>query len=68
MPYAMQSDFESKGMPSHLMLALRSVTEAVGRSWLAAVSHTLKTYENFRDAFVQTFMNKHIVISQMSGL
>jgi hypothetical protein len=49
-----------KGIPKHLQLAIamRSVTDVVGRSWLAAVSHTLVTYEDFKMAFKRNFWNE----------
>jgi hypothetical protein len=49
-----------KGIPKHLQLAIamRSVTDEVGRSWLAAVSHTLVTYEDFKMAFKRNFWNE----------
>jgi hypothetical protein len=54
--------FKLKGVPPHsqLAIALRSVTDVAGISWLGAVSHTLNSYEDFKAAFVRKFWSKHI--------
>jgi gas vesicle protein len=52
--------FILKGVPKRMQLAiaLRSITDPTAKSWVAAVSHTLADYDQFKSAFAKVYWNQ----------
>jgi hypothetical protein len=49
-----------RGVPKQFQLAIayKSIVDAVGKQWLAAISHTLTNYEQFNIAFANNYWSQ----------